>query len=535
MQPQAPGFRPAVVILLAGFSAAPVCAEILIAPWTALHRGIDYTQATADAAEGRPQLVNVLRIDLMDPGISFTSNPSNGAAPLETLSQTGSEFLASTLAQAAVNTSFYTPCCSTLPQNKDIIGLAVTEKDLVSPAHSNARAALLIDLLNQAAFVNTVTDSFSLVGVHTALSGSNFVLGVGRDLPATPDTIHPARMLVGLGDRDVPGDNGLLYLVTVDDGLPGVSDGATRAESAKWLFRLGAHTGVNLDGGGSTTMVWRTPLGVIERLNLNGGGTQRSNANNLGIYGDPTNVGPQPQFVPVWFVGLPDNSVGDFSAEDGTSNSPPGSPTTLDDDYYFAGAYPAPVGVVTADEPVGNLERAVIRFNPPNDDTLRFHFNLTAQQAVGTNAFRYSTAIFQQDGQGGKSAQLEVLFNDLVVDGTFISEGDQYTSVQFSAGAAGAVAGANVLTVRQVGGDALWSNFDFHRLEVKIIPLPGDWDGDGDADLDDFAEYPGCFSGPGQAPGFVLPSAQCLGAFDLDHDEDVDAHDFGDFQHVFSQ
>jgi hypothetical protein len=360
------------------------------------------------------------------------------------------------------------------------------------------------------------------------------LLGVGRDLPTTSDTIHPARTLVGLGDRDVPGDNALLYLITIDDGLPGVSDGATRAESAKWLFRLGAHTGVNLDGGGSTTMVWRTPTGSIERLNMIGGGTQRSNANNLGIYGAPTNRGPRPVFMPVWFVGLPDNSVTDFSPEDGTSNPPPGSPSGLDDDYYFSGIYPDPVGEVTADEPVINLERAVIHFDPPNDDTLRFHFNLTEEQVVGTNSFRYSTAIYQQDGQGAKSVQLEVLFNDVSVDAASVSEWDHYTSTQFTAAVVNAVAGANVLTVRQIGGDAQWSNFDFHRLELKIIPVLGDWDGDGDVDLDDFAEFSGCLSGPRQASGFEIPSVDCLDAFDSDVDDDVDLADFGGFQKAFN-
>ena len=80
-----------------------------------------------------------------------------------------------------------------------------------SPAQAEARAALLINALNRAQFVNTVNDSFSLAGVDTAFAGSNFVLGVGRELPGSPDTISPARTLVGLGDRDTAGDHNLLY------------------------------------------------------------------------------------------------------------------------------------------------------------------------------------------------------------------------------------------------------------------------------------------------------------------------------------
>jgi len=63
---------------------------------------------------------------------------------------------------------------------------------------------------------------------------------------------------------------------------------------------------------------------------------------------------------------------------------------------------------------------------------------------------------------------------------------------------------------------------------------PGDWDGDGDVDLSDYAEFPGCISGPWQAPSFVMPSQGCLDAFDFDADADVDLQDFAGFQVLFT-
>ena len=62
---------------------------------------------------------------------------------------------------------------------------------------------------------------------------------------------------------------------------------------------------------------------------------------------------------------------------------------------------------------------------------------------------------------------------------------------------------------------------------------PGDWDEDGDVDIDDFTEFPGCMSGPWAAEGFVMPSQDCLDAFDLDADADVDLEDFASFQRAF--
>ncbi len=65
----------------------------------------------------------------------------------------------------------------------------------------------------------------------------------------------------------ITADGGLL-LVTIDGRQPGHSDGATLRETAELMRALGAVTALNLDGGGSTTMVVRDStgrLGVVNR------------------------------------------------------------------------------------------------------------------------------------------------------------------------------------------------------------------------------------------------------------------------------
>ena len=59
-------------------------------------------------------------------------------------------------------------------------------------------------------------------------------------------------------------------------------------------------------------------------------------------------------------------------------------------------------------------------------------------------------------------------------------------------------------------------------------PVPGDYDGDGDVDLDDYANFLDCMTGP---DGGILSNCD---PFDFDVDVDVDLQDFSAFQEAFT-
>ena len=82
---------------------------------------------------------------------------------------------------------------------------------------------------------------------------------------------HPR---TGVGLRD-----GIAVMVTVDGRQPGYSEGMTLAEFAQLLLNLGCTQAMNLDGGGSTTMVVRSHV-----VNSPSDGSQRRVANALALF-----------------------------------------------------------------------------------------------------------------------------------------------------------------------------------------------------------------------------------------------------------
>jgi exopolysaccharide biosynthesis protein len=79
-----------------------------------------------------------------------------------------------------------------------------------------------------------------------------------------------------------------LILMAVDGREFGISEGVTLTELANLLLSYGVHSGVNLDGGGSTTMVVKGVDGKALTLNTaidsNVPGRQRAVANHLGAF-----------------------------------------------------------------------------------------------------------------------------------------------------------------------------------------------------------------------------------------------------------
>ena len=109
-----------------------------------------------------------------------------------------------------------------------------------------------------------------------AITGNQFLVDDGVVKVVDDRELHP-RTAIGI-DRDT---HRLLLLVI--DGRQSFSRGYTMVELAERMIDLGADEALNLDGGGSSTMIARKPSGRVRVLNSPSDGAQRPVPNGLSI------------------------------------------------------------------------------------------------------------------------------------------------------------------------------------------------------------------------------------------------------------
>lgn len=124
---------------------------------------------------------------------------------------------------------------------------------------------------------NRVKVEWSLAGnPRMAISGNNFLVHEGIIRAIDDSTLHP-RTAVGVDD-----DTGEVLLLVID-GRSSRSRGYTMVELAHLMIDLGADEAINLDGGGSSTLVARNRQGRRAVLNTPSDGFQRWVANAISV------------------------------------------------------------------------------------------------------------------------------------------------------------------------------------------------------------------------------------------------------------
>lgn len=250
-----------------------------------------------------PRPVNIVaaRIDLTTPGLTLWTT---GRAPewrpnvQETRRETTRKFLERSRESGhpvvfAWNADAFSPWPAPFMEESpsDLLGLAVSDGQLVSPP---AGTPSLVIRDPGGATIETTTAETPLDNVKVAVSGF-FLCLIDGVVPPSDAEIHPR---TGLGLSA----DGRYVIVMAADGRRHSTQGATTADLGTWLLSAGADDGINLDGGGSTTLAWwdpeqpdgqrvqllNEPIGNGSRLMTPAADllyvpTERANGNNLGV------------------------------------------------------------------------------------------------------------------------------------------------------------------------------------------------------------------------------------------------------------
>jgi exopolysaccharide biosynthesis protein len=176
------------------------------------------------------------------------------------------------------------------PTPTDLAGLAVSKGTVVSNGSSSPS---LVQRKTGELSIEVTSPDIDSSDITLAVSGFALCLDDGQPISSGAE-LHPR---TGLG---LSQDGRYLVAVAIDGRQP-ASLGATTQELGQWLKHFGAHRGINMDGGGSTTLAWwdasAADADKCKLLNRPVGNgvkaeklpaevftpTERANGNNLGV------------------------------------------------------------------------------------------------------------------------------------------------------------------------------------------------------------------------------------------------------------
>ena len=155
-------------------------------------------------------------------------------------------------------------------------GQKIRGKGLVFVARGRATKMLKkVKVGEKATVIESVAGSPTM-----AISGDRPLLTNGARVVVDDKQMHP-RTAIGI-DADLG-----RVLILVIDGRQSFSRGYTMVELANMMTALGAENALNLDGGGSSTMVGHTAAGQLAVLNSPSDGQERLVPNGIGIFSRP--------------------------------------------------------------------------------------------------------------------------------------------------------------------------------------------------------------------------------------------------------
>lgn len=215
-----------------------------------IHPGINYFRGSTTLPYRT--VYHLLEIDLTTPGLELISN--DPVSPREYAAETVQTFAEANETIVAVNGNFFYPFYSTTPFNYyprvgelvEVNGTAINDGNVWKGPGGNKWPSLCVSFDNIA---EIKTNGLCGSGTKIALAGNVQTLKDGEPINFPNEDKLP-RTVVGVNE-----DGDRLWLLVVDGRQWPYSAGSTHYFNQRLLKSVGAHNVLNLDGGGSSTMV----------------------------------------------------------------------------------------------------------------------------------------------------------------------------------------------------------------------------------------------------------------------------------------
>lgn len=257
-----------------------------------LFRGIVYKRHAL--LTPRPAMLHIVTIDLKTPGIKPLVTPGLlKPSDRETSARKTSDFLKEFKLQLAINASYFHPFYEKSPWDYNPhsgdpsypLGEAISNGYRYSPPEPN-RPVLCFSPQNR---VQILKSDKCPEGTAHGVAGDQLLVDSAQAIDNNLADDKPYPRVAAAVNRE----GTKLWLIAVDGKQPLYSEGITIAELRKIVMDLGVYAALNLDGGGSTTLVMSTNQGsrvlnapIHTRIPMR----ERPVGNHLGFYALPEDV-----------------------------------------------------------------------------------------------------------------------------------------------------------------------------------------------------------------------------------------------------
>ena len=246
-----------------------------------LFKGIVYERIVRQ--EPRPMVIHVVTVDLKAEGLSVLVTPGDPEANRPLTARSTSQFLSEFNLSLAINGDAFEPWNDYGP-----LGYSPQAGEAVSPiGFAASKGTIYSEDTDEEPtlyiYQNNKASIDGLVGrIYNAISGNELLLKNGEVVEGLSASDADPRTAVGLNRA-----GSKLIIVVVDGRQTGYSEGASLLDLAAIMLEKGAFRAINLDGGGSSTLVVAGDNGepVILNSPIHGGspGNERPVGNHLGF------------------------------------------------------------------------------------------------------------------------------------------------------------------------------------------------------------------------------------------------------------